>query len=214
MQPFCTHRTSLVVSIEQPGDGDGILWRLSCAGDSAAFATLFRRHRDRVFFFALRTTRSQHEAEEVTAVVFLELWRLRARARLVDNSLRPWLLVTANNVTRNQSRARRRYDHLLHRLPPAEHQQDHAPAVLYEVEIDSSRRSVREAFLNLTDRDQQILALCVLEGLPISAVSQLLGLPLGSAKSRLFRAKKRLATLLAADGFGPIAEATQKEGQP
>jgi len=65
----------------------------------------------------------------------------------------------------------------------------------------ATKKSVRDAFLRLSLKDQEILALCVLEELSVTTVSQLLGLPLGSAKSRLFRAKKQLERLLAADGF-------------
>jgi RNA polymerase sigma factor (sigma-70 family) len=197
MQPFESCRTSLDVSTETDAD----LWGRACDGEGDAFAQLFRRHRDRVFFSALRTMRSQTEAEDVTAMVFLELWRLRARARLVDGSLRPWLLVTANNVARNQTRSRIRYSRLLQHLPQLEHEEDHATAILYEMEVGATKQSVREAFLRLTSNDQEILALCVLEGLPVTAVSQLLGLPLGSTKSRLFRARKQLERLLVADGF-------------
>jgi RNA polymerase sigma factor (sigma-70 family) len=197
MQPFGHCRTSLDVSTET----DAVLWARACDGQGDAFAQLFRRHRDRVFYYALRTMRSQTEAEDVTAMVFLELWRLRARARLVDGSLRPWLLVTANNVARNQTRSRIRYSRLLQHLPQPDHEEDHATAILYEMEVGATKQSVRDAFLRLTSNDQEILALCVLEGLPVTAVSQLLGLPLGSAKSRLFRAKKQLEHLLVADGF-------------
>jgi RNA polymerase sigma factor (sigma-70 family) len=201
MQPFWDCRTSLVVSSNNEGVDDVHLWGRACQGDGGAFAALFRRHRDRVFFFALRGMQSQHEAEDVTAIVFLELWRLRDRVRLVDGSIRPWLLVTANNVSRNQSRSRRRHGRLLQHLPQPEHEQDHATAILYEVSVGSVRRSVRDAFVQLSLKDQEILALCVLEELPVTTVSTLLGLPLGTTKSRLFRAKKQLERLLEAGGF-------------
>jgi RNA polymerase sigma factor (sigma-70 family) len=191
----------LVVTSNIDALDDVLLWGLACGGDGAAFAVLFRRHRDGVFFSALRTMQSQHEAEDVTAIVFLELWRLRTRVRLVDQSIRPWLLVTANNVGRNQTRSRRRYGRLLQHLPQPEHEQDHATAILDVVSTGSARKSVRDAFLRLSVKDQEILTLCVLEGLPVTTVSTLLGLPLGSTKSRLFRAKKQLERLLAADGL-------------
>lgn len=54
---------------------------------------------------------------EHTATVFLELWRKRLVARIVDDSLLPWLLAHATNVARNSSRARRRYRRLLAALP-------------------------------------------------------------------------------------------------
>lgn len=194
----------MVVSQEIDDIGDDILWSRARGSDAAAFAALFRRHRDRVFFYALRTMKSQHEAEDVTAIVFLELWRLRDRVRLVDGSVRPWLLVTANNVSRNQSRSRDRYGRLLQHLPRPEREHDHATTILYEVSAGATKKSVRDAFLRLSVKDQEILALCVLEELSVTAVSKLLGIPLGSAKSRLFRAKKQLERLLAADGLNRL----------
>lgn len=92
------------MSSNNEGVDDVHLWGRACQGDGGAFAALFRRHRDRVFFFALRGMQSQHEAEDVTAIVFLELWRLRDRVRLVDGSIRPWPLVTANTSRTTQPR--------------------------------------------------------------------------------------------------------------
>jgi hypothetical protein len=73
------------------------LWELARAGDSAAFAMLFDKHRDRVFGHALRSMRPPHDAEDVTAMVFLELWRRRKAVTLVNETLIGWLLVTTNN---------------------------------------------------------------------------------------------------------------------
>jgi hypothetical protein len=64
-------------------------------GDGAAFASLFSRHRDRVFMHSLRLVRTPFEAEDVTAMVFLEAWRCRSRVRLVNDSMLGWLLITA-----------------------------------------------------------------------------------------------------------------------
>ncbi|WP_449374720.1 RNA polymerase sigma factor [Arthrobacter psychrolactophilus] len=63
---------------------------------------------------------ARHEAEDVVATVFLELWRRRVKVRLVDGSILPWLLVTTTNVARNTRRAAFRYRKLLNSLPRAE----------------------------------------------------------------------------------------------
>ena len=96
-----------------PGGSDGELWRRAGAGDGEAFGQVFDRHRDRVFRSAPRLTRHRHDAEDVTALVFLEAWRRRAVVRIVDGSVLPWLLVTTGHVSQNAARARRRHTRAL-----------------------------------------------------------------------------------------------------
>jgi len=87
-------------------------------GDADAFGELFDLHHDRVFRQALRMTASLHDAEDVTAVVFLEAWRRRDAMREVNGSVIAWLLVMTNFVFRNYARASRRYREGLQQLPP------------------------------------------------------------------------------------------------
>jgi len=157
------------------------------AGEGEAFGLIFDRHRDRVLRHSLRLVPSWHDAEEVVAVTFLEAWRKRDRVRFVDGSLLPWLLVTAANVARNVSRSARRYAALLDKLPAPL-----APAAA------SSDGSATEALRALSLADRQVITLSVLEGFSEAEIAAALGIARGTVKSRLSRAKQRLAT-----GLGP-----------
>jgi RNA polymerase sigma factor (sigma-70 family) len=168
-------------------------WQHARSGDSAAFGTLFDVHRDRVFGHALRLTRSPHDAEDITAIVFLEAWRRRDAVRLVDGSIVGWLLVTTNYVARNASRTRRRYDELLRRLPLPDHSDDHADEVGARIDVEQRTGRVREAFQRMSKNDQDVITLCVLEELSATEAAQTLGVPVGTVKSRLSRAKRKLA---------------------
>ncbi|SDZ15660.1 RNA polymerase sigma factor, sigma-70 family [Herbiconiux ginsengi] len=182
-------------------------WAAACAGDSAAFASIYDLHRDRVFGQALRLIREPHDAEDVTALVFLEAWRRRASVRLVDGSVMPWLLVTTNNVVRNVERGKRRYRAALSRLPkPSLHdeQPDHAESVGERIDQDARDAQVRRAFSSLSKADQDVITLCVIEGLTQAQAAAALGVPDGTVKSRLSRAKKRLADLNS-DGFNTMS---------
>lgn len=166
------------------------------AGDPDAFGDLFDLHRDRVFRHALRLTPSVHDAEDVTGMVFLEAWRRREVMRDVDGSVIGWLLVTANNVGRNFSRSRRRYQHVLTVLPKQENAPDHTDAVDDRLDSDPRRSALRSALPRLSRRDQDILSLCVIEELSTADAAAVLQVPPGTVKSRLSRAKARLAALL------------------
>ncbi|MCS5713508.1 sigma-70 family RNA polymerase sigma factor [Herbiconiux sp. CPCC 205716] len=175
-------------------------WEAACAGDSAAFASIYDLHRDRVFGQALRLMREPHDAEDVTALVFLEAWRRRASVRVVDGSVVAWLLVTTNNVVRNLARSKRRYRAALARLPrPSwrDEQPDHADSVGDRIDGEARDARVRRAFARLSQADQDVIPLCVLEGLTQTQAAAVLGVPDGTVKSRLSRAKARLASLTA-----------------
>ncbi|MFT4211200.1 MAG: sigma factor [Microbacterium sp.] len=88
-------------------ESDAVVWRRLLGGDARSFGTIWDRHRDRVFRHLIAAGTARSDAEDLTAVVFLELWRRRGAARLVNDSLAPWLIVTAQNVRRNAARAAR-----------------------------------------------------------------------------------------------------------
>ncbi|MDR6971354.1 sigma-70 family RNA polymerase sigma factor [Leifsonia shinshuensis] len=165
-------------------------------GDPQAFGELFDLHRDRVFRHALRMTRSVHDAEDVTGMVFLEAWRRRDALTEVDGSVIGWLLVTANNVSRNLSRSIRRYRHTLSTLPAPEDSPDHSNSVDERLDSHPQLAALREALARLPRRDQDVLSLCVMEELSTADAAAVLNIPTGTVKSRLSRAKARLAALL------------------
>jgi RNA polymerase sigma factor (sigma-70 family) len=180
---------------EDRGSDEPGLWERAKRGDSAAFAEVYDRHRDRVFGQALRWTRSGHDAEDILALVFLEAWRRRATVRMVDDSLLPWLLVTANHVAQNADRAARRHRIAMAKVPAQEHQADHATRVLDGLDTDLVEARVRVAFAALRPKERDVLTLCVVNEFSLAQAARTLGIPVGTVKSRLSRAKARLASL-------------------
>lgn len=195
---------------------DGELWLRVMDGDGSAFASLFMRHRDRVFIHSLRLVKTPFEAEDVTAMVFLEAWRCRSRIRLVNDSMLGWLLITATNVARNKLRSKLRYERLLRKLPQCQAVPDHSDSVAETVDEDRRSELLHQAYRSLGRRDQEIIALCVLEDLGTAEVSELLGIPSGTVKSRLSRAKGKLAQLISPQaGFLPAPRSlTPEEKRP
>jgi RNA polymerase sigma factor (sigma-70 family) len=165
-------------------DDDAHDWALALSGEGEAFGRIFDRHRDRVFRHSLRLVNGVADADDVVAITFLEAWRRRDSVRLVDRSTLPWLLVTATYSASNLRRAARRHRTLLAKLPADAHFPDHAETV-----DDEAGRALGE--LSLADR--QVITLCVLEGYSERDAAVALNVPPGTVKSRLSRAKARLA---------------------
>ena len=174
-------------------------WAAALEGRGEAFGRIFDRHRDRLFRHSLRLVPTAADADDVVAIAFLEAWRKRAAVRFVEGSLLPWLLVTATHSAHNVSRSSRRYRALLARLPAEEFVADHAE---HFGEGDAVR-----ALRALSLVDREVIALCVLEGLSEREAASALGVPAGTVKSRLSRAKSRLARQLDAPSFATLSEA-------
>ena len=166
-------------------------WRASRAGDGAAFARLWDLHRDRVHRAALRLAATRADAEDLVAGAFLELWRRRDDVRVVDGSVLPWLLATVHNLGRNARRGLRRHRAFLAALPAPADAPDHAEASLDRVAALREERSLVALVRGLPAVHRDILALVVIEELPLAAAAEVLGIRTDAAKVRLSRARAR-----------------------
>jgi RNA polymerase sigma-70 factor (ECF subfamily) len=168
-------------------------WREAIAGDGDAFGRIFDAHKGRVYRHARRQTGDVHDAEDVLAAAFLELWRRRKDVRLVDGSVLPWLLVTAHNLALNQRRGLRRHRAFLARLPHQVPQVDAAETdALLRADLDVDP-GLMVAIRALSGSDQQLLALVALEDYPLGVAAEVLGLTEQAARSRWQRVRRRLA---------------------
>ncbi|WP_172387928.1 RNA polymerase sigma factor [Streptomyces sp. MNP-20] len=161
--------------------------------DPDAFGELFDAYARSVYNHAYRLTGDWSTAEDIVSLTFLEAWRLRDKADADGGSLRPWLLGIATNVTRNQRRASRRHAAAVARLPRAEAVADFADEIAGRVDDRERLALVRTALAKLRRAEREVLALCVWSGLGYEAAASALGVPVGTVRSRLSRARKKLA---------------------
>ncbi len=166
-------------------------------GDPAAFGVLFDEYSRAVYNLAFRLTGNWSTAEEAVSLTFLEAWRLRASVEPEGGSLRPWLLGITINVNRNMSRAARRHQAALSRLPPPSPVPDFADEVAGQLDDARQLRSVLAAVGRLRPDERDVIALCVWSELDYAAAARALGIPAGTVRSRLSRARKKLRKLAA-----------------
>ncbi|MCT7350798.1 RNA polymerase sigma factor [Streptomyces sp. 15-116A] len=163
------------------------------AGDHNAFGDLFDAYARSVYNHAYRLTGDWTTAEDVVSLTFLDAWRLRAKLDEEGGSLRPWLLGIATNVTRNTRRAARRHAAAIARLPRDEAVRDFADEVSGRLDDTARLALVRTALEKLRRPEREVLALCVWSGLDYAAAAEALGVPIGTVRSRLSRARAKLA---------------------
>lgn len=133
------------------------------------------------------------------AAAFLELWRRRATVRIVDDSVLPWLIVTALNSHRNHVRTAIRYRATLGRLHATDPEDD--PQLAAEDQVLAGRRSaaLRSALRRLSSADAALVVLIDLEAEDQQRVAELLGIRPGALRTRLHRARARLRADLLTD---------------
>ena len=171
------------------------LWDLAVDGDPEHFGVLFERHARSVYNHCFRRTASWADAEDLLSAVFVEAWRRRRDVRPVDESARPWLLGVANNLLRNHRRSLRRFQAALARLPSPGTEPDPADDVAGRLADEQQMRRVLALVDRLPRRDQEVLALCAWSELTYHEAATVLDIPVGTVRSRLARARARLAEL-------------------
>jgi RNA polymerase sigma-70 factor (ECF subfamily) len=175
---------------------DERLWSRSIKGDGEAFRVLYIRYRDRIFRHAYRLSGDRQDAEDIMATAFLELWRRRAKVRVVEGSILPWLLVTTTNTARNSGRAALRYRRLLDSLPRRSETSDPMGDDLFLSYRDALDKDLARALGALNSTDLHLVSLVVFEDFTIAAAAAVLELTPGSAKTRMHRARQRMKVAL------------------
>lgn len=166
--------------------------RRGAEGDRAALASIVRTHQDRVYRLLLKLAGDRETALDLTQETFLKAFGALARFR-EGAALAPWLLRIANNCFLDHVRARRP-DSLeaLERWEPSEED----PAL---TRIEASD-SLAVALGQLPIPWRQAVLLRHLDDMTYEQIAQVLDVPLGTAKTWLFRGREKLKDLLASQG--------------
>jgi len=155
------------------------------------------RHTRKVFGLAYRFTGRVDEAEDLTQEVFVKVYQTLGRYRESDGPFGAWLVAVARNHAIDhyrrgrQERMRRADDPALLESIPA--RQEHPIAGL---EREERKRLVHSGLRALPAELRLPLVLCDLSGMPYEEIAGQLGIPLGTVKSRINRARLELAKRL------------------
>lgn len=173
---------------------DALLWERIRAGDADAFGELYERYARSVQSFCLWRTADLQLAEDATATTFLEAWRKRRRISLTTESAVPLLLGVASNVLRQHRRGRRRHTAALERMrdatPP--NPSGHEDEAIARLDAMRRLRDAGGAVRALPHREREVLALVAWAELTYEETAAALGIPVGTVRSRLARARARL----------------------
>lgn len=159
-------------------------------GDRGAFELLYRRYVRAVFGLALRRLGDRDRAEEAVQETFASIWRSAKSYRRERGPGAPWLYAVARHAIVDRSRIRDDEPADIPDHPSA----DVGPAEQAERSFVAWR--VHRALEELPEKERTVVELAYWGGLSQSEVSEFLGVPLGTVKTRTRSALGRLAELL------------------
>ncbi len=161
------------------------------AGDVSAFEELMRAHEDRVFGICLRMLRDREAALDATQDTFITVFR-KADRFAGRAAFSTWLYRVAVNTCYDTLRRskRRRTEPLGDHHDPVDHSLADGFAA---VEV---RPDLESALAELPVEFRAAVIIVDLEGMSLQTASELLGVPVGTVKSRVFRGRRLLAEAL------------------
>ena len=169
------------------------------AGDHGAFEALVLRYQARIVNYASAMVHDAGAAEDVAQETFVRAWRGLGRFRS-DSTFKTWLYRIATNVARTHLDRRGRRARIADRSLDDEAeplQAGDVPSPAPDAETSLVRReAIDRALSELPDELRQALVLRDVEGLDYKEIAGVTGAPIGTVESRIFRARRRLRTLL------------------
>jgi RNA polymerase sigma-70 factor (ECF subfamily) len=174
---------------------DAELLAAHVAGDPAAFEELVRRHRDRLWAVALRTTGDPEEAADALQDALISAFR-RAEQFRGDSAVTTWL----HRIVVNASLDRLRRRAVRYAQPLPDDNDDLPGAVVADPTDHLDRREtqlvVMAALAELPPEQRDAVVLVDVEGWSVEEAARILDCPEGTIKSRCFRGRAKLAKRL------------------
>lgn len=173
---------------------DEVLIGRIASGDQSAMRTLFARHRIPLYRWLLRIVRDETTAEDLLSDVFLDVWR-QAASFQGRASVSTWLLAIA------------RYKALSARRARVDAQLDERiastivdPADNPEAALQEKNRSevLRDSLAILSPEQGEVIDLVYYHGKSVKEVAEIVGVGEATVKTRMFYARRKLASLVAA----------------
>jgi RNA polymerase sigma-70 factor, ECF subfamily len=173
------------------------LLALVARGDEAAFAALYDRSSPGVFGLVRRVVRDPAQSEEVTQEVLLEVWCNAARFDPTEGSAVAWLMTLAHRRAVDRVRSAQASTMREQRAAAATTDYD---VVAEEVETRLDAQRVRRCLDSLTQLQRESVTLAYYGGYTYREVASLLGVAVGTVKTRMRDGLIRLRDCLGADG--------------
>lgn len=170
-----------------------LLQRVAANGDVEAFRKLFQTYAPRVKSYMMRQGTDANTAEELAQETLLTVWRKASLYSGEKGSATTWIFTIARNLRIDRLRKEVSWQPL-----PEDNEEKASddPAPDEELSERERREKVQEVLSGLPPDQSEVIVLSYVEGLSHSEISDRLGLPLGTVKSRMRLAYQKIRDAL------------------
>lgn len=163
------------------------------------FAEVFDRYYAEIHGYVARRL-GQSVADDIASETFLVAFARRSRYDVAYANARPWLYGIASNLIARHHRAERRRYQALARTGIDDLCESHADRAVVRLDAQARRGHLAAALARISDADRDVLLLVAWADLTSEEAGQALGIPAGTARSRLHRARRQLRAALDCTG--------------
>jgi RNA polymerase sigma-70 factor, ECF subfamily len=174
------------------------------------FGILFRRHAAEIHGYAARRL-GVSAADDVVAETFLVAFRRRARYDQSRENARPWLFGIATNLIARHRRAEARSYHALAKTGVDPVTESFADDALARMAAMDARPLLARALARLKPADRDVLLLFAWADLTYEQIGEALGIPIGTVRSRLHRARSQVRQLI--EALDPASGSHEQDGK-
>jgi RNA polymerase sigma-70 factor (ECF subfamily) len=167
-------------------------------GDDAAWETVVNSYAKRIYNLTYRYTYRRDEAEDLTQEIFIRVYQNLKSYRADSGSFQSWIMRVGRNLIIDHYRRTRRFQQAAgtEEMETMNLKDDRTPNPQRSVEQSEATLFLQEGLQALAPELKEAIVLRDLEGMAYQEIAELLGIPEGTVKSRINRARLELAKLL------------------
>ncbi|GAA4900120.1 RNA polymerase sigma factor [Flaviramulus aquimarinus] len=164
-------------------------------GDTNAFTVLVERYQDLVFTLTFRMLKNREEAEEVSQDTFVKVYKSLNKFK-GDSKFSTWIYRIAYNTSLDRIKKNKKFLNDVAIDEFTEHQVKAIDNALDRLENKERKQTIQDCIALLPGDDSFLLTLYYFEDLSLEEISKTIGLTANNVKVKLFRSRKKLATIL------------------
>lgn len=165
------------------------------AGDLNAFSILVDRYKDLVYTLTLRMLKNREEAEEVAQDAFIKAYKSLNRFK-GDSKFSTWIYKISYNTSLDRIKKNKKYLNDFEINEFTEHQLKTIDNALINLEQEEYNKTIQDCINLLPSEDSFLLTLYYFEELTLYEISKIVGLTSNNIKVKIFRSRKKLASIL------------------
>jgi RNA polymerase sigma factor (sigma-70 family) len=169
--------------------------RLVREGNTNAFAVLVNRYKDMVFTLSLKMLKDREEAEEVAQDTFLKLFKSLSKFNR-ESKFSTWIYKVAFNTCLDRLKKNKRMQPVISMDELTEQETMSLMTVLYSIEEKERTQMIQDCLQELPGEDSFLLTLYYFEEQSLEEIATIIGITPNNVKIRLYRNRKKLASLL------------------